>query len=146
MMWASTLVFRILRENRQCCAWFGHDLLILFGHAAPPHVEESDGPKSADDKSTGPWFLTASFGLLSFVVMICHDWLLSTRWHRLVFLYLTCGIIVNHLDAFGLAEVEVRHQVQPKGVLLCQAHMRPASTTFFFGVNFKGLIWCFQCQ
>ena len=28
----------------------------------------------------------------------------------------------------GPAEVEVRHQVQPKGVLRCQAHMRLAST------------------
>ena len=71
--------------------------------------------------------------------MIGYDWLLSTRWHRLVFLYLTCGIIVNHLDAFGLAEVEVRHQVQPKGVLRRQAHMRPASTmVFLFLVELQG--------
>jgi hypothetical protein len=31
----------------------------------------------------------------------------------------------------GLAKVELRHQVQPKGLLRRQAHMRPASTTFF---------------
>jgi hypothetical protein len=48
-------------------------------------------------------------------------------------------IIVNHLDAFGLAEVEVRHQVQPKGVLRRQAHMRPASTmVFLFLVELQG--------
>jgi hypothetical protein len=36
-------------------------------------------------------------------------------------------------------EVELRHQVQPKGVLLCQAHMRPASTmVFVFLVELQG--------
>ena len=101
MMWASTLVFRILRENRQCCAWFGHGLLILFGHAAPPHVEESDGPKSADDKSTGPWFLTASFGLLSFVVMICHDWILLVVIDPMAQTCVSVSNMRNHCQSFG---------------------------------------------
>ena len=64
---------RILRENGQSCTWFGHSLVIPFGHAAPYHVQESGGVKSADDKSTGPWFLTDSFGFLS---RCCHDLLL----------------------------------------------------------------------
>ena len=35
---------------------------------------------------------------------------------------------MKDLDSLGLSEVELRHQVQPKGVLRRQAQVRPAFT------------------